>query len=274
MKNDRIRTAWFETTNMMFSNPTICSAFYGLTKLWGLEHRFFESTYLPDNNIRGIDLQENIFVGSVELIRRVLELNGYESPPDIDYPAELKKYLGRELKLVSLSQFQENWESFRGKFIKPFKHKLFDGFIFEKMHQLLYLNRLRSSDQIWISEPLNIISEYRVYVSEKQVKSFSHYKGLATELPDMSLVTQMIKDYRSSPISYALDVGVVYPSNKTILIEVNDSFALGQYCFIPHIQSHMLLTRWEELTHESNKRDDQRRATSALGSSPREYRRT
>lgn len=245
-------TAWFETTNHMFELPTMASAFYGLVHLYGLEHRFYESHILRDQNICSLDPKDNIFIGSVESIHRVLLLNGYNIPEPIDYPLALKKYLGRKMTLCSKEIFQRHWENYRNHFIKPFKHKLFDGFVFNRMPDLLALNRLRSNDELWISPAIDIQSEFRVYILNKQIRSIAHYAGDPTILPDMDIVEGMVETYKNSPIAYSLDVGV--SGGTTILIEANDSFALGQYSWIPRIQAEMLLARWKEMTHESNKR--------------------
>ena len=52
------------------------------------------------------------------------------------------------------------------------------------------------------------------------------YKGDFTYPPSKSLIEEMIRAYSDPPAAYSLDVGV--SETETLLIEVNDSYALGK----------------------------------------------
>ena len=56
----------------------------------------------------------------------------------------------------------------------------------------------------------------------------------------------MVKDYTSSPVAYTLDVGVT-ADGDTILVEVNDMWAIGSYGFDAKMYALMCVRRMKEL---------------------------
>jgi hypothetical protein len=80
-----------------------------------------------------------------------------------------------------------------------------------------------------ISETIDIDSEWRCFVYKNELVGLNNYIGDFTMFPNVSLINEMIKEYKSSPIAYTLDVGV--NSNNTFIIEVHDFFSCGLYGF-------------------------------------------
>ncbi len=58
---------------------------------------------------------------------------------------------------------------------------------------------------------------------------------------------QCIAQYKSAPAGYAIDFGVT-DKGQTILIEVNDGYALGSYGLFYLDYVKLLSARWAELT--------------------------
>lgn len=144
---------------------------------------------------------------------------GIHSTP-LDYPYSLRKYLGREVRFgyVNTARLTD--------YIKPRITKEFTCAPKSEVEKILTLT---SDKLVWISEPISIGQEYRLYVLNGEVVGYSRYDDLLEQdiLPDWNVVENMIKDFDSSPVSYTLDVGI--SDGKTILVEVNDMWATGFY---------------------------------------------
>lgn len=74
-----------------------------------------------------------------------------------------------------------------------------------------------------------------------------HYWGDPLMFPDSKVIQRAIKDYTSAPDAYGIDFGVT-KDGRTLLIEVNDAWALGCYGLESHLYAKFLLTRWTQLT--------------------------
>lgn len=248
-----ITDVWFQIEERFFPNPTIAAAHHGFVKLRNCDPHYF--TY-PDpliyQTFKDLDPETNMIVGGVEAIHHYLLVNDFPIPEPLDYPLPLSSFLKRKILLVKVEDFLKEWESFRGCYVKSFRHKLINGFCLRKMHDLNQLTKLLPSDELWVSEPLNIISEYRFYVLNNTVQGVSHYKGDPLLIPDVEQVREMARRWKDAPVAYSLDVGVT-PSD-TVLVEANDSFALGFYSLQPLLQTKMLMSRWEELTTRKDKK--------------------
>lgn len=55
-----------------------------------------------------------------------------------------------------------------------------------------------------------------------------HYKGSAYIVPKEEKIKEIIHKYTSQPKVYSLDIGIV-KDIKTILIEANNGYSLGNY---------------------------------------------
>lgn len=85
-----------------------------------------------------------------------------------------------------------------------------------------------SEKEVIISEPISIISEYRCFVFQGRIISLNHYDGDFFEVPNESVIKEMISDYKDSPSAYTLDVGVI-ETGETVLIEVHPMVSCGLY---------------------------------------------
>lgn len=89
-----------------------------------------------------------------------------------------------------------------------------------------------------ISELIEVDSEYRCFVFDRKLVGLQNYCGDFTLFPDISIIEDMIMEYKTSPIAYTLDVGI--SNGITFVIEVHDFFSCGLYGFSNHsILPHM-----------------------------------
>lgn len=98
-----------------------------------------------------------------------------------------------------------------------------------------------------VSPVVDFKSEYRVFVRYGQILDMKHYWGDPLMFPDSKVIQRAIKDYTSAPDAYGIDFGVT-KDGRTLLIEVNDAWALGCYGLESHLYAKFLLTRWTQLT--------------------------
>jgi hypothetical protein len=104
------------------------------------------------------------------------------------------------------------------------------------------------------SERIEIESEWRVFVYQEKLVGLQNYAGDFTRFPNVEVINEMIKAYKSAPVAYTLDVGVgdeIYHEtfgfhlwNKTFVIEVHDFFSCGLYGFGDHKIYPYMLYRW------------------------------
>ena len=138
-------------------------------------------------------------------------------------PKELKKYLGREVI------FQYGLTAKPTDYVKPPKTKEFTCDVKSKVEETL--GKDLSDTLLWISEPIKITQEYRVYILNNRIAGYSRYDDGDEKdiLPDFYVIFDMIAAYeRTAPASYTLDVAL-RDTGETVLIEVNDMWATGFY---------------------------------------------
>ena len=174
--------------------------------------------------------KSDICIGSVEACNKFFELCGVPTPESITYPEELKQYLGRTIEETTFKSLDNNYPYF----IKPSKNvKLFTGdIIYSDSSKKLIMEIYNCSltTPIFKSSVVNFISEYRVFVSLGNIYGIKHYKGDFTEFINVDVVRQMVASYKNCPKAYTLDVGLT-DSGETLLVEVNDMWAIGSYGF-------------------------------------------
>lgn len=173
-------------------------------------------------------------------------------PEDLDYPEELKSFLGREIIPAVISDIMPNMF---GKFIKSrVGSKVITGKVINSTKDLIGLN-VEPDYPIWISEPINFLHEWRVFVLNDEVLDVRSYHGDYHYVYDASRIDEMIKAYRNSPKAYALDIGVA-EDGQTYLVEVNDGFSVGNYGLFPTQALVFHTTRWHELTKKYFDKND------------------
>ena len=215
----------------------------------------FDDFTLPDLIECGVFDKDDIIVGSVESTMAFWNAVGIEVPKYIGYPKSLDSFYNRTIKRT---RFGEITVDDFPIFIKPANGvKEFTGFVLEKITTLrdinLYYPEVNSDTEIYTSDVVNIISEYRCFVHKNKLVGIKHYDGDFTRFPDVFTIESMMqKYYNESPVSYTLDVGLIRDGNtfKTILIEINDFWAIGGYGLDGKTYVRMLIDRFQEIKNK------------------------
>ena len=79
------------------------------------------------------------------------------------------------------------------------------------------------------------------------ILSVRPYKGDWRKHYDYRVIENAVKEFTSAPAGYAIDFGLT-DDGRTLLIEVNDGYALGCYGLFYIDYAKLLSARWAELT--------------------------
>lgn len=250
-----------------------------------LEQTAKDGFYLLGYEVRGftkadwdegrVELNEDTIVaGYIGTVLGALDRLGIERPPNMDYPDALQQWLYRRIEKTTVGEFLAFWSERMAvkttdadrefgmakpsKFIKPVHdHKQFTGKLIQSgdSSQLGMLAQLPKDFEIWVSDPVKFVSEYRFFVRRHEVVGVGHYKGDPTKFPATYEVKAMAADWKEAPAAWCMDVGVVDKRTprgarhwQTCLVEVNDGHSMGDYGLYPALYARLLEARWCELT--------------------------
>ena len=170
-------------------------------------------------------------IGSVEFVNQFLShFYGFVLKP-INVPKELFHYAGREI-------FNGNESSL----------KVLHGDYFVKSNDNIkgfteIIGCSSSDNQFPDAPPIgnyqisefvsNIESEWRAFVYEGKLVGLQNYSGDFTIFPNVGIIKDMIKMYKSAPIAYSLDVGI-NEDRGIFVIECGAFSSMGLYGFADH----------------------------------------
>lgn len=191
-------------------------------------------------------------VGGTGTIRGAVERLTGHPPPPLALPATLAAYLGREVVLETLAEVAK-----RGRFprfVKPFEvPKAFPAQLVHSAAEVLALSAPREGFPplaedfvVSVQDPVRLVSEWRVFVVREAVVGTSHYIGDALCFPNPTIVRLAVGAYAGAPAGYAADFGVD-DAGRTVLVEVNDGYALGSGGLPADLYARLLEARWQEM---------------------------
>jgi hypothetical protein len=223
-----------------FEFPTynFYQAYEGFRKL-GF-HPIFFNTELPDTLTR-----YDVVVDYITGVKKSIAKLGIEPPIEIDYPEELNAYYGRKLWKSDVDHIANHPELFP-VFIKPVTGKQFDGRLVKGFVDLIGCGEQSYSPDIWCSEPVKFITEWRVFVRYKKVVDARHYKGSPFSQLDETTVKNCINDFTNIPAGCSMDFGLT-DDGRCLLIEVNDGYSLGNYGLLDVFYAKLMYARWCEM---------------------------
>jgi ATP-grasp domain, R2K clade family 2 len=220
---------------------TSYAAWDGFTKL-GYDVRLYQSAELESLPLA----REVIVVGGIGLVRRALALIGAPLPAVLDIPEALRSFAGRRIweTTLELARKPESWSLF----VKPLHEaKLFVGHVIRDWPDLIVAAGCDSNLPVLAQEPVNFVSEWRVYVRYGQILGLGHYKDDPLIFPDPAVIRAAIAAWGDdAPAGYGIDFGIT-DDGKTLLIEVNDGHSLGNYNLRPVEYAKLLQARWDEM---------------------------
>ena len=196
------------------------------------------------------DPDSTIVRGGVGTVRLALNRAGKKALVLPDLPMEIRSFARRKVWESTLGEFRR--ESTAKEFsppihIKPLvDHKLFTGLLVSSFKQLLSTAQLDGDVPILCQEQVDLRSEWRAYVLRGNILQVCCYKGDPLLFPDPETQMSGLADFQSQPIAFSMDWGVT-SNGETVLVEVNDGFALGNYGLPGHLYTAMVEARWRQL---------------------------
>ncbi len=221
-----------------FDNHNFFQAYSGFTKL-GFDVQYFDSTIPTKFN------KFDIIVDYISGVKNALKILDVKVPNEIDYPVELNRYYGRKIWRSDLNNIITSPELYP-IFIKPVNGKQFDGRLIKNFKDLIGCGSQIHPSEIWCSEPVNFVTEWRVFVRYGNVLDAKVYKGSPFTRLDESTVYSCIDDYTNIPAGCSLDFGLT-DDGRTILIECNDGYSLGNYGLLDISYAKLISARWCEM---------------------------
>lgn len=191
-------------------------------------------------------------VGSFGFVREAMHIGGLVEPVNLSYPDSAKPFLHRMVRQCNAG------EVIGRVFVKPVATKLFTGFVFDTMQEREAYSahdqeqydgfmELAAGEKVFISEPVEWLSEWRFYVAKGQIIGQARYDQNESEdapVPKFETVKSCIQALAFEH-PYAVDFGVL-SSGETALVEVNDAWAIGLYgsALPPRTYLAFLQERW------------------------------
>jgi hypothetical protein len=143
-------------------------------------------------------------------------------------------------------------------FVKPIKPKVFTGVVLESLLNLIPIAKVPDETPVYVCEPIDILSEFRVYVHDGDILGVKHYYGDWSIVPDKHFIDKVVKSYKPSPIAYGIDIAVERDSfgGDELVLEVNDGCNLGNYGLDSIHYGEMIVARWFEIMSQGGKSAD------------------
>lgn len=201
----------------------------------------FKAVYAIEDND-----PEDLVVGTLDDVEEVMDSMGVRLIP-MDYPEELKDFLGRKIwksSLFTITSHADSWHVF----VKPiWDVKRFSGTVLDKSEDLIKLGGGLEDIDVWCSEKVNFISEWRLWVLHGEIIGLTPYRGKWDAFPDAEVLRRAVGAFRSAPAAYTLDFGVT-DTGKTLLVEASDGYVVRSFGLDPVKYVQFLSARWQELT--------------------------
>lgn len=188
--------------------------------------------------------QNDIVVGGIGACQFAMRQFGIE-PPSINYPDSLNRFLGRRVWVSTLDRIANSPTS-SPIFIKPVKDKVFIGKVIREQSDLITCMAYSDDSDIICSEVVDFRAEWRCFVRYGKILDVRPYNGNWRLGFDAKVIEDAVSVYADAPSGYGIDFGVT-ARGETLLIEVNDGYALGSYGLQRNLYAQLLSARWSEL---------------------------
>lgn len=228
------------------ANHNFYAAYDGFKQL-GFEICYFQNINELSNHQKG-----EIVIGYVDDVRSMLYKHDIVAP-ELDYPEELTAYLGRKVwksRLSVIANNPENWNVF----IKPVEDKKFTGIVVRSTKDLVGCGTYGDDPEIFCSEIVKFVAEWRCFVRFGNILDVRRYRGDWRLHFDSGVVQEIVDQFNTAPKGYSVDIGLT-DKGETLLIEVNDGYALGHYGLNSLDYAKLLSARWSELTNTTDECD-------------------
>ncbi len=190
---------------------------------------------------------ENIYVGCLNSTRYLFKKFGIRFPVVPDYPTELDEWFGRNVEC-------DTWQGVNNrkkceKFVKPKVKGQFQPFVGEfPNYQIEYLH-IPEECPIWVSDPIEIMSEYRVFVNQGIPLDVRKYKG-SYFYYQVFYIPEILSSFNNGGKPFILDMAIIKKEDSTleaIVLECNPGICFGSYGLDPNLYAEMIHDTYKNL---------------------------
>lgn len=193
---------------------------------------------------------ETIVAGGVGTVRSAIKRAQRPLPDLQDLPDCLKEWIGRDFWISTLEEVRqpfEKEEETRALHVKPlWEHKRFTGTVFKEFKDLIPSAAVDGEIEVLVQEVVEFVSEWRAYIFRGAIKTVANYQGDPLAFPDRTRMQSALDAFESCPIACSMDWGIT-STGETLLVEVNDCYALGNYGADMYLYTAMIEARWREI---------------------------
>ena len=194
--------------------------------------------------------KEHMVVGFVQETHKYLTKLGGQPLKALNIPDELMSFTGRDVKVMTMAEFKQdrNLPIFvkPGGLSKEYSDIFTAGVISKESSRQNFFNGVPDAYPVVVSEVVDFVSEYRCYVIDGQLKGIKHYLGDIRIFPDVKVIDSAITAYTTQPMGYSIDFGVT-SDGRTLLVECNAGYSLGNYGLDDITYTTLLLSAWREI---------------------------
>jgi len=207
---------------------------------------FYNETIYTSELSENVDEPNCIPIGSLEFVFSYLKKHygiDQKSIHPINIPKELftSSFLKRQCEVLKKEEIKVN----KPLFIKSATE--YKGFT-----SLVDDASAIPEGTFFVSEEIDILSEWRTFVFNGKLVGIHHYLGDFTLFPEVSMIQKMITSYKDCPPAYTLDVGI--NKDGTFLIEVHPFVSCGLYGFRDYkLLPSMFISSFHYLVKKINK---------------------
>lgn len=165
-----------------------------------------------------------------------------------NYPEVLSEFLGRRVWKDTINHINSHPELW-GIFVKPIKEKVFTGRVIKSTIDLVGCGSCYEDYDVLCSDAIDIKREYRGFVVYDKLVDIRPYTGdyhYNLDYTEVDRAMEKFKEWEDRPMGCSVDFGVT-ADNKTVLIEVNDGYALGSYGLQSLDYAKLISARWAQL---------------------------
>lgn len=208
------------------------------------------------DDIYDIVIKEDIVLDYIDQCNAIFAKFGVE-PHVPDYPDALKEFLGRKIwkdTINSISADEKKWSA--GYFVKPTRSKAFTGKIISSVTDLIGCGNHSEDYEVLVSEPLDICAEWRCFITYDELMDVRPYGTLMEKTRksymyhyDEKILNSMMQAFctwEERPMACSMDICVTQ-DGRTLLVELNDAYALGCYGLPSIYYAKLISARWSQL---------------------------
>ena len=200
--------------------------------------------------------REDIVLDYIDQCNVIFRKFGVE-PHIPDYPESMKVFLGRKIwkdTIDSIASNEEKWSA--GYFVKPVRSKAFTGKIISSIADLVGCGNCSDNYDVIVSEPLDILAEWRGFITYDKLIDLRPYGMLIDRTRqsylyhyDSDIIQRMMDafcEWKGRPAACSMDICYT-KDGRTLLVEFNDAYSLGNYGLPSIAYAKMISARWSQL---------------------------